>query len=185
VTTAQNSTQTSRTYAVDPAHTTAAFIVRHMMIAKVRGSFNAVSGSIELPATGNVPVRVEAVVETDSVDTREPQRDGHLKSPDFFHAEQFPQLTFRSTQIEGTEESFRVSGDLTIHGVTRPIVFEATFEGAGTDPWGSARLGYEAHAKISRKDFGMNFNQALETGGVLVGDEVRIELNVEAIAQKS
>lgn len=174
--------QNTRIYSIDPAHSSVAFVVRHMMIAKVRGLFNTVSGTIELPASGYLPVSVEAAVDVASIDTREPQRDGHLKSPDFFEAEKYPELTFRSTRIEGTEESFRMHGDLTIHGVTAGIAFDVTFEGAGADPWGNQRAGYEGHAKINRKDFGLTWNQALETGGVLVGDEVRIELTVEAIA---
>jgi len=178
----ETSAQT-RTYALDPAHSSVAFVVRHMMIAKVRGHFNTVSGTIELPPAGHVPARIQASVDVASIDTREPQRDGHLKSPDFFDAETYPQLTFRSARIAGAEESFRIFGDLTIHGTTREVVFEAAFEGTGTDPWGNERLGYEARATINRKDFGLNWNQALETGGVLVGDEVRIELSIEAIAQ--
>lgn len=184
MTTAQSPTQASRVHSIDPAHTSAAFVVRHMMIAKVRGHFNAVSGTIELPPSSNVPTRIEAAIDVASIDTREPQRDTHLKSPDFFDVQTFPQLTFRSTRIEGSEDSLRVFGDLTIRGTTRPVVFEGTFEGAATDPWGNQRVGYEAHAKINRKDFGLGWNQALETGGVVVGDEVRIELSVEAVAQR-
>jgi polyisoprenoid-binding protein YceI len=180
---AQAGSETFRTYSIDAAHTSAAFVIRHMMISKVRGHFNVVAGTIELPASGNVPSRVEAVIEVASIDTREPARDTHLKSADFFDIETFPKITFNSTRIEGREELFRVHGDLTIHGTTREVAFETTFEGMGTDPWGKQRVGYEAHTTISRKDFGLNWNQALETGGVLVGDEVRIELSVEAIAQ--
>jgi polyisoprenoid-binding protein YceI len=177
--------QTGRTYNLDPAHSSAAFIVRHLMIAKVRGNFNGISGSIHLPAAGHLPVSVQAEIDAASVDTRDPQRDGHLKSPDFFDVANHPQLTFRSTRIEGTEQAFRLTGDLTIHGTTREVTFDATFEGTGTDPWGNERIGYEATAKISRTDFGMTFNQALETGGVMISDEVKIELNVEAIAAKA
>jgi polyisoprenoid-binding protein YceI len=175
--------QMSRTYSIDAAHTSAAFVIRHMMIAKVRGHFNVIRGTIELPPSGNVPTRIEAIIEVASIDTREPARDTHLKSPDFFDVERFPQIVFRSTHIEGEGELFRVHGDLTIHGTTRAVCFETTFEGVGTDPWGKQRIGYEAHTTISRKDFGLNWSQALETGGVLVGDEVRVELSVEAIAQ--
>jgi len=178
------STSTTKIYTIDPAHTTAEFVVRHMMIAKVRGRFTSVKGTIEVPEGGNVPSAIEANVETASIDTREPDRDTHLRSADFFDAEKYGQITFRSTAIDGTDASFTVRGDLTIHGVTRPIKLAATFEGRGTDPWGNERIGYEAHAKISRKDFGLNWNQALEAGGVLVGDEVKIEINAEAIAQK-
>jgi polyisoprenoid-binding protein YceI len=177
--------QTGHTYNLDAAHSSAAFVVRHLAIAKVRGHFNGITGSIQLPAAGHLPVSVEAVIDAASVDTLDAQRDGHLKSPDFFDVANHPQLTFRSTRIEGTEEAFRLTGDLTIHGTTREVTFDATFEGAAGDPWGNQRVAYEASAKISRKDFGMTFNQTLESGGLLVGDEVKIELNVEAIGAKA
>ena len=177
------STTAARTFTVDAAHSSAAFVVRHMMIAKVRGHFNALTGTIALPAAGNVPTSVEATIEAASVDTRVEQRDTHLKSPDFFDVATFPQITFRSTRIEGSGDSFRVIGDLTIHGTTREVALDTTFEGTGKDPWGNQRGGYEAHATISRKDFGLTWNQSLETGGVLIGDDVKIELSIEAIAQ--
>jgi polyisoprenoid-binding protein YceI len=177
--------QTGRTYTLDAAHSTAAFVVRHLMIAKVRGHFNGITGSIQLPAAGHLPVSVEAVIDASTVDTRDAQRDGHLRSPDFFDVATHPQLTFRSTRIEGTEQAFRLTGDLTIHGTTREVTFDATFEGAATDPWGNQRISYEATAQISRLAFGMSFNQTLETGGVMVSDEVKIELNVEAIAAQA
>ncbi len=175
--------QSTRTYAIDGAHTAVEFVVRHMMIAKVRGRFVKVSGTIAVPEGGSIPVAVEVTIDAGSISTGEPQRDGHLASPDFLDAATYPEITFRSTRIEGAGESFRVHGELSIHGTTRPVVLDATFEGRGTDPWGNARVGYEARTTISRKDFGLNWNQALETGGVLVGDEVKIELAVEAIAQ--
>jgi polyisoprenoid-binding protein YceI len=177
-------TQTTKTYALDPAHTTAEFIVRHMMISKVRGRFTSVAGTIEVPEGGGLPTAVDVTIDAASIDTREEQRDAHLRSADFLEAEKFGQITFRSTSVDGNGDAFKVRGDLTIHGVTRDVVLDATFEGRGSDPWGNERIGYEAHAKISRKDFGLGWNQALETGGVIVGDEVKIELNVEAIAQK-
>ena len=173
--------RTSRTATVDPAHSTAAFVVRHMMISKVRGHFTNVSGTIELPAEGQLPISVTASIDAASVDTRDAQRDGHLKSADFFDVAVYPTLTFRSNRIEGTEAAFRIIGDLTIHGVTREVAFEATFEGAGRDPWGNERLGYEAFATIDRSDFGLTFNHTLETGGVMVSDQVRLELTVEAL----
>lgn len=175
---------TSQTYSIDPAHTTVEFIVRHMMIAKVRGRFTAVAGTIEVPEGGNVPSAVDVTIDAGSIDTREEQRDGHLRSADFLDTQTYGQITFRSTGIEGSGETFRVRGDLTVHGTTREVVLETTFEGRGSDPWGNQRIGFEARTAISRKEFGLGWNQALETGGVLVGDEVRIELNVEAIAQK-
>lgn len=183
MTTTSTPNTTTTTYAIDPSHTTAEFIVRHLMISKVRGRFTSVSGTIEVPTAGNAPSAVDISIDAASIDTREEQRDAHLRSADFLDVEKFPQITFRSTAVEGSGESFRVRGDLTIHGTTREIVLDATFEGRAADPWGNQRIGYEAHTKISRKDFGLEWNQALETGGVLVGDDVKIELNVEAIAK--
>ena len=183
VSTTAPATGTQR-YDIDPAHTTAEFVVRHMMIAKVRGRFTKVTGSLEVPANATVPTSIAAEIDPSSIDTREEQRDTHLKSADFLDAEKYPAITFKSTRFEGSGDAFTTYGDLTIHGVTREIALETTFEGRGSDPWGNQRIGYEAHGKISRKDFGLTWNQGLETGGVLVGDEVKIELNVEAIAQK-
>ncbi len=182
--TTTNTSTSSQAYAIDPAHTTVEFVVRHMMIAKVRGRFTSVKGTIDVPAGSNIPSAVDVTVDAASIDTREEQRDGHLKSADFFDVEKYPQITFRSTAIEGSGDAFTVRGDLSIHGVTREIALDTTFEGRGSDPWGNERIGYEAHGKISRKDFGLNWNQALEAGGVLVGDEIKIEISAEAIAQK-
>jgi polyisoprenoid-binding protein YceI len=172
------------THVLDTAHTTIEFVVRHMMITKVRGRFTKFTGTIVVPEGATVPTSVEVTIETASIDTHEPDRDTHLKSADFLDAEKYPQILFRSKRIDGSGDSFNISGDLTIHGVTREIVLDTTFEGRGSDPGGNQRIGYEAHGKISRKTFGLEWNQALETGGVLVGDEVKIEINAEAIAQK-
>ena len=177
-------TQTAKTYSIDPAHTTAEFVVRHLMISKVRGRFTSLTGTIQVPEGTGVPTSVDVTIDAASVDTHEEQRDGHLRSADFLDAEKFPKITFKSTGVDGTGDAFKVSGDLTIRGVTRPVVLDTTFEGRGSDPWGNERVGYEAHTKINRKDYGLAWNQALEAGGVVVGDEVKIELNVEAIAQK-
>ena len=182
-TTTASTTSTQR-FNIDPAHTTVEFVVRHMMIAKVRGRFTGVRGTLDVPVNGTVPTSIEATIDAATIDTREPDRDKHLRSADFLEADTFPTITFKSTRFEGGGEAFTVYGDLTIHGKTREIALETTFEGRGSDPWGNQRIGYEAHGKISRKDFGLGWNQALETGGVLVGDEVKIELNVEAIAEK-
>lgn len=174
----------NRLYDLDPAHTTVEFVVRHMMIAKVRGRFTKIAGHFELPDGSDVPTAVEVTIDAASIDTREPQRDAHLASADFIDAATYPQITFRSSHIEGSGDTFRVYGDLTIHGVTRRIVLDTSFEGRASDPYGNQRVGYEAHAKISRKDFGLNWNQTLETGGVIVGDEVKIEISTEAVARK-
>lgn len=168
-------------YTLDPAHTTVEFVVRHLMITKVRGRFTAFDGEVELASAGDLPARIQARINPASIDTREEQRDAHLRSADFFDVGKYPQLSFESTRIEGTPDDFEIDGKLTIHGVTRDVTLAGSFEGRVTDPSGGVRVGYTAHGKINRKDFGLNWNAALETGGVVVGDEVRIELNVEAV----
>jgi polyisoprenoid-binding protein YceI len=177
-------TSTGTTYAIDPAHSSAEFVVRHLMIAKVRGRFTGLAGSFEVPAGATVPSVVSAALEVATISTSEAQRDGHLKSPDFFDAETFPTITFKSTTIAPNDDGFHLHGDLTIRDQTHPVTLAVTYEGETVDPWGNKRLGFEAHGKISRKDFGLTWNQALETGGVAVGDEVKIELSIEGIAQK-
>ena len=173
--------QETITYNLDTAHTTVEFIVRHLMITKVRGRFTAFDGEVELAPGGDLPTRIQARIDAASIDTREEQRDAHLRSADFFDVENYPELTFESTRIQGTPDDFTIDGKLRIHGVTRDVSLSGSFEGRVTDPWGGVRVGYSAHTKINRKDFGLNWNAALETGGVVVGDEVRIELNVEAV----
>jgi polyisoprenoid-binding protein YceI len=176
--------QTRQTFSIDPAHTSVGFVARHLMITRIRGRFAAVAGTITVPAGSDVPDTVDVTIDGSSIDTREPQRDEHLRSADFLEVATHPSITFRSTRITGTSEAFKIHGDLTIHGTTRPVVLDAAFEGRVNDPWGNLRAGYEAQATISRKDFGLTWNQMLEAGGVAIGDEVRIELSVEAIAQQ-
>jgi polyisoprenoid-binding protein YceI len=176
--------KSTQIFTIDPIHSNVGFSVRHLMIAKVRGHFKAVSGTIVIPAGSDVPEAVDVTIDGASIDTREPQRDDHLRSPDFLDVATYPTLRFVSTSISGDPSAFEIHGDLTIHGTTRPVVLNATFEGRANDPWGNLRAGYEATTKISRKEFGLTWNQALEAGGVAVGDEVRIELSVEAIAPK-
>ena len=173
--------QEKAVYTLDQAHTTIEFVVRHLMITKVRGRFTTFDGQIELTPGSDLPVAISTVINAGSIDTREEQRDAHLRSADFFEVEKYPQLTFESERIEGTPEHFTIDGKLTIRDVTRDVKLTASFEGRASDPWGGTRVGYEAHGTINRKDFGLAWNAALETGGVVVGDEVRIELNVEAI----
>ncbi len=168
-------------FALDPTHTTVEFIVRHLMITKVRGRFTAFDGQIELAPGSDLPSLITATIDAGSIDTREEQRDAHLRSADFFEVESFPHLIFESTRIHGTPDDFAIDGKLTIRGITRDVKLTGSFEGRATDPWGGSRIGYEAHGTINRKDFGLAWNAALETGGVVVGDEVRIELNVEAV----
>lgn len=171
-------------YALDPSHSTVEFSVRHLMISKVRGRFAAFQGSIELAPGSDIPQAVGVTIDAKSIDTREEQRDNHLRSADFFDVERYPNLTFESTRIEGTPSDLRVTGNLTMHGVTKEVTLEAEFEGHASDPWGGQRVGYSAKTTVNRKDFGLSWNQALETGGVMVSDEVRIELNVQAVLQK-
>jgi polyisoprenoid-binding protein YceI len=182
MTTAQ--TQEKLVYGLDASHSTVEFIVKHLMISKVRGRFAAFEGAVELAPGSDVPQAISATIDASSIDTREPQRDAHLKSADFFEVEKYPNLTFQSTRIEGTPDDFRAYGNLTIHGVTREVALKGSFEGRGADPWGGQRAGYSAHTTINRKDFGLTWNAALETGGFVVSDEVRIELNVEAVLQQ-
>jgi polyisoprenoid-binding protein YceI len=171
-------------YALDPSHSTVEFIVRHLMISKVRGRFSRFQGFIDLAPGSDLPEAIDVSIDAASIDTRDEQRDAHLRSADFFDVEAFPSLAFSSTRVEGTAEEFTVYGNLTIHGVTKEVALRGTFAGRGNDPWGGRRAGYSAHAKINRKDFGLTWNAALETGGVMVSDEVAIELNVEAVLQK-
>jgi polyisoprenoid-binding protein YceI len=180
----QTISQEKTLYALDPSHSTVEFTVRHLMISKVRGRFAAFQGSLELAPGGEIPQAVNVSIDAKSVDTREEQRDNHLRSADFFDAERYPNLTFESTRIEGTAGDLRVTGNLTIHGVTKEVTLKAEFEGRAADPWGGQRVGYTAQTTVNRKDFGLTWNQALETGGVMVSDEVRIELNVQAVLQK-
>jgi polyisoprenoid-binding protein YceI len=176
--------QTSTTtWNIDPAHATAEFKVKHMMISNVKGHFGKISGKLLLDEEKVTNSRVEAVIDATSLETRELQRDAHLKSADFFDVEKFPTLGFQSTRIRVVEDGeLSVEGELTIHGVTRKVTF--TVEGPTPqtkDPWGNTRLGISATTKINRKDFGLTWNAALETGGILVGEDVAITLEVEFI----
>jgi len=171
------------TWNIDPVHTTAEFKVKHMMVSNVKGHFTGVKGVLTLDETELTNSRVEASIDAASINTRDPQRDTHLKSADFFDVEKFPTLTFKSTRITRVNDGeLAVAGDLTIHGVTRNVAF--TVEGPtppAKDPWGNTRIGLSAVTKISRKDFGLTWNAALETGGILVGDEVTITLDVQFV----
>jgi polyisoprenoid-binding protein YceI len=170
-------------YAIDPSHTEVGFSVRHLMVSKTKGRFPGVSGTVTIaddPAASSVEVEIDVA----SIDTRDETRDGHLRSPDFFDVEQYPTMTYRSTSVEPLGgERWAVDGDLTVHGVTQPVRLEVTFEGAAKDPWGGERLGFTARADVDREAFGLTWNQALETGGVLVGKTARIEIEAEAVRQ--
>ncbi len=163
------------TYTIDPVHSHVEFAIRHLMLSKVRGRFSTVSGTVAIDPDGN-PTAISADIEVDSLDTREVQRDGHLKSPDFLDAALYTHIRFVSTGVtKGADNRIAITGDLEIHGVTKPV-------GRAVDPWGKNRIGFEATAKINRKDFGLTWNQALETGGVMIGEIVEIDLQIEAVA---
>jgi len=170
-------------YALDASHSEVGFAVRHLMVSKVRGRFSDVAGTIQI---GENPYdsSVSVTIGTASVDTRDEQRDGHLRSGDFFDAETWPTMTYQSRSVRDAGKGrYVVEGDLTIKGVTRPVPLELTFEGGAADPWGGLRIGFSAKAEIDREDFGLSWNQALETGGVVVGKKVAIEIEAEAVKQ--
>jgi polyisoprenoid-binding protein YceI len=170
------------TWKIDPAHTNVEFSVRHLMITTVRGRFADVSGSVTSDDTDPAKGSVDITIATASIDTREAQRDAHLRSADFFDVETFPTMTFRSTRIEdAVGDRFTLVGDLTIRGVTREVAFSVTSEGTAKDPWGGHRSGFSATTKIKRSDFGLTWNQLLEAGGVAVGDEVKITIDAELV----
>ena len=174
---------TAATWNIDPVHSVAEFKVKHMMISNVKGQFTKLTGSLTLDDADVTKSRVEATIQAASINTREPDRDAHLKSADFFDVEKFPTLTFQSTKVTSTGDGeLAVDGDLTIHGVARNVRFAV--EGPtppGKDPWGNTRIGLSATTKINRKDFGLHWNAALETGGILVGEDVTITLDVQFV----
>ncbi len=172
------------TYQLDPAHTQIHFTIPHLMVFKVRGNFNDFSGAIEADATKNSLNSAKATVQIASIDTRNQKRDDHLRSADFFEADKYPEMTFVSKTVSGSGSDIQVVGDLTIKGITKEVTLNGAFLGAAIDPWGNQRAGFEATGKINRKDFGLTWNKALETGGVVVGEEVEIGLEVEAIMNK-
>lgn len=171
------------TWTIDPSHSEVSFKVRHLGISKTRGRFGAFGGDIvvaEQPEQSRVNVEIEAA----SIDTKDAGRDEHLRGGDFFDAEAFPTLTFVTTDVKPKGASWQVSGDLTIHGVTKPVVLDTELVGLVSDPWGNERVGFQASTEINREDFGLTWNAALETGGLLVGKTVQIDLEVEAVLQK-
>jgi len=173
-----------RTYDVDKDHSEAGFQVRHLL-TKARGRFSDFTGTIDLDEATPEAAAVRFTVNTASVDTHAPDRDAHLRSEDFFAVERFPTLTFESRSISPKGgDQYDVSGDLTIRGVTRRIVVPVTYLGKAQDPWGNERLAFEAAVTINRKDFGLNWNAAIETGGFLVGDEVHVSVSIQAVATK-
>jgi len=170
------------TWTIDPAHTTVEFSAKHLMVTTVKGRFTEVSGMIRVDDAHPEQSSTEITIQTGSIDTRQEQRDDHLRSADFLNAAVHPTITFRSTRVERVgKERYTVAGDLTIHDVTRPVVLDVTEEGRAKDPWGGERIGFSATTKIDRRDFGLTWNQTLETGGLLVGNEIKISIDVQAV----
>jgi polyisoprenoid-binding protein YceI len=171
-------------WAIDNSHSHIAFTARHMMISKVRGRFQNFTGTVEFDEQNPINSSVSVQIEAASIDTRDEKRDGHLSSPDFLDAANHPYLSFVSKRIEVIDASHgKIVGDLTIRGVTREVVLEAEYNGQAKSPWGTTSAGFNASTKINRKDWGLNWNVALETGGVLVGEEVSIEIELEIVKQ--
>jgi polyisoprenoid-binding protein YceI len=170
------------TYAIDPSHSRIGFVARHAMVAKVRGSFNDFEGSghfdLEQPADSRLHITIQAK----SIDTRNADRDGHLRSGDFFDMDQFPEITFASTSVDPAgDDRYQVSGDLTIKGVTNPVTVEFEYAGAAVDPYGTHRIGFEGRATVNRKDWGISFNAPLDSGGVLISEKITLEFEVSAV----
>jgi len=176
-------TQAARTtWKIDPVHSHIEFSVRHLMITTVKGRFTGVDGTVSIDEANLSNSEVDIRIDASTIDTREAQRDAHLRSADFRDVEKFPHITFTSKRVADRKgDAFTLVGDLTIHGVTKEVALAVTDEGRGKDPWGGERAGFSATAKINRKDFGLTWNQTLETGGVLVGDEVKIHLELQFV----
>ncbi|WP_054025581.1 YceI family protein [Bacillus sp. FJAT-28004] len=171
-------------WTVDSTHSSIDFSVKHMMIAKVKGAFHAFEANISADAHDLTSADIQLTIDLESVDTRNKDRDAHLRNSDFFDIEQFPKLVFTSTAITKTDNGeYSVLGDVNLHGVTRSEKFAVSFEGAGKDPWGNDKVGFSATGSLKRSDYGLTYNTALETGGVLIGDEVKISIDIEAIQQ--
>ncbi|BCL81570.1 polyisoprenoid-binding protein [Ktedonobacteria bacterium brp13] len=168
---------------IDAAHSQIGFSVRHMMVSTVRGRFSTVSGTLNIDEANPANSWVEAEADTASISTNDANRDGHLRSADFFDAEKFPKVTFKSTSVAKDGDNYKVTGDLTMHGVTKPVTFTVEYSGVIKDPYGLQRAGFDAQAKINRKDFGLGWGGVLETGGAIVSDEVKIILEFEATLQ--
>ncbi len=177
-----------RTWQLDPAHSTIEFSVKHMMFTTVRGRFKSFSGAVQVDEQNPNNSQVEVTIDAASIDTGVADRDAHLRTGDFLDVEQYPSITFRSTRVEGAYQKegdrFRVTGDLEIRGQSIPVTLDATFEGLGKDPWGKQRAGFAARTEIDRRDWGLRWNQALETGGILVGNTVKIEAEAQAVGDQ-
>ncbi|GAA1015227.1 YceI family protein [Streptomyces thermogriseus] len=169
-------------YTIDPAHSTLGFVARHAMVTNVKGTFNDFTGTLRLDGSAPSASTASVDVRMDSIDTGSEDRDNHLRSADFFATEEFPEMTFRSTKAEALGgNDYRITGDLTIRGITRPVTIDLEFNGAAKDPFGNERVGFEGRAEILRSDWGLTWNAALETGGVLVSDRIKLNFDISAI----
>jgi polyisoprenoid-binding protein YceI len=168
------------TWNIDSSHSSVTFSVKHLMISKVRGSFTTFSGTVSVPEDRMATV-VDVVIDPTSVNTGDAARDGHLKNSDFFDAENHPTWEFKSTAIKANGSNYVLVGNLTLLGVTKPVELDVEFEGIGTDPWGNTKAGFSAEAEVNRKDWGMEYNAALETGGVLVGEKVKLQFDIQLV----
>lgn len=179
--TATAPTTSSTTWQIDPAHSLVEFSVRHMMVSTVKGRFTGVSGTIVAHDVDHQLSSAEITIDASSIATGDANRDAHLRSADFLDAEQFPNITFTSKRIEGARDEFTLVGDLTLHGVTREVSLDVMFNGEGTNPYGKRVAGFSAEGKLNRKDWGLNWNVALEAGGVLVSDQLKVSVEIQAI----
>jgi polyisoprenoid-binding protein YceI len=169
------------TWVLDPSHSVVEFTVKHMMIATVKGRFTTVEGTIEADPADLTTAQFTGQVPVATISTADAQRDAHLRSADFFDAENYPTLTFKSAKIERDGDGYKLVGDLTIRDVTKTVTWDLTYEGTGKDPWGGERIAFSAETKIDRREYGLKWNAALEAGGVLVGDQVKIAVYLEAV----
>jgi polyisoprenoid-binding protein YceI len=172
---------TKTQWKLDPTHTLVEFSAKHLMITTVKGRITDVEGTIYIDENDPSNSTVEATLDAKSIDTRTDQRDNHLRSADFLDVEKYPQIKFRSTRIEGERDEFKLIGDLTIRDVTRPITLDVKFEGQQKDPWGGERIGFSATGKFDRRDYGLTWNVILETGGLTVGNDIKVAIEVEAV----
>ncbi|HLV90070.1 MAG: YceI family protein [Acidimicrobiales bacterium] len=170
-------------YVIDAGHSRVGFVARHAMVTKVRGQFTEFEGKLVIDGDNPANSSGEIVIQAKSIDTRNADRDNHIRSNDFLAMDEFPTISFKTTKIEGGPEEWKVTGDLTVRGVTKPVTFDVTYLGAGQDPWGNTRVGFEGSTVINRKDWGVSWNLAIEAGGVLVSEKVTLEFEFAAVKQ--
>lgn len=177
-------TMAADTFAIDKTHSSILFAVKHMVISKVKGEFVDYAGTIQYDAADVTKSSVEVTIKTASIDTKDEKRDEHLRNPDFFDAEKFPEITFESKRVEKSKDGFVAIGDLTMHGVTKEITIPFEITGVIKDPWGNTRMGVSAELELNRQDYGVSWSQKMDAGGLIVGDDVEIEIEIEAIKAK-